>query len=64
MKTFKEKLHTGLNQEIKIKKRLINKKSNFQKIEKLTFFKLLSSGALADPSGAFCPHSELGAQRA
>ena len=33
MKTFKEKLHTGLNQEIKIKKRLINKKSNFQKIE-------------------------------
>ena len=33
MKTFKEKLHIGLNQEIKIKKRLINKKSNFQKIE-------------------------------
>ena len=33
MKTFKEKLHIGLNQEIKIKNRLINKKSNFQKIE-------------------------------
>ena len=33
MKTFKEKLHIGLNQEIKIKKRLINKKSNFQRIE-------------------------------
>ena len=33
MKTFKEKLHIGLNQEIRIKKRLINKKSNFQKIE-------------------------------
>ena len=33
MKTFKEKLHRGLNQEIKIKNRLINKKSNFQKIE-------------------------------
>ena len=33
MKTFKEKLHIGLNQEIKIKKRLINKKSSFQKIE-------------------------------
>ena len=29
MKTFKEKLHIGLNQEIKIKNRLINKKSNF-----------------------------------
>ena len=33
MKTFKEKLHIGLNQEIKIKNRLINKKSSFQKIE-------------------------------
>ena len=33
MKTFKEKLHIGLNQEIKIKNRLVNKKSNFQKIE-------------------------------
>tara|TARA_B100000886_G_C20396498_1_gene480596 strand:- start:466 stop:1290 length:825 start_codon:yes stop_codon:yes gene_type:complete len=33
MKTFKEKLHKDLYQEIKIKKRLINKKSNFQKIE-------------------------------
>ena len=33
MKTFKEKLHIGLNQEIRIKNRLINKKSNFQKIE-------------------------------
>ncbi len=33
MKTFKEKLHIGLHQEIKIKNRLINKKSSFQKIE-------------------------------
>ena len=33
MKTFKEKLHIGLSQEIKIKNRLINKKSSFQKIE-------------------------------
>ena len=33
MKTFKENLHLGLNQEIKIKNRLVNKKSNFQKIE-------------------------------
>ena len=33
MKNFKEKLHIGLNQEIKIKNRLINKRSSFQKIE-------------------------------
>ena len=33
MKTFREKLHIGLKQEIKIKNRLINKKSSFQKIE-------------------------------
>jgi len=33
MKNFKEKLYEGLYQEIKIKNRLINKKSNFQKIE-------------------------------
>ena len=33
MKTFKEKLHSGLCQELKIKNRLINKKSHFQKIE-------------------------------
>ena len=31
--TFKEKLHKGLYQEIEIKKKIINRKSKYQKIE-------------------------------